>query len=284
MDPCLYDAVLASTKLTSTRKMAVDLDKVSDLLWRTWQCGQTIAELPRDLRLETREEGYSAQALLEQRSPGRVVGWKIAATSKEGQKHINVTGPLAGRIFSERLHGDGAVLSMRGNKMAVAEAEFVFAMAASLVPRRDPYSVDECLVNVGGLYLGIEVPNSRYADYRSVGEANLIADNACAHEFVLGPRVSAAWREADLSAHRVHASVMGYARRYERDGIGANVLGDPRIALTWLVNELSKQGIVLASGQFVTTGTCLVPLEIEAGDSVTVDFGVFGRMNCSFSA
>jgi 2-keto-4-pentenoate hydratase len=264
--------------------MAVDLDKISDLLWCAWQLGQTIAELPRDLRLETREEGYSAQALLEQRSPGHVVGWKIAATSKEGQKHINVTGPLAGRIFSERLHGDGAVLSMHGNHMAVAEAEFVFGMASPLVPRCNPYSVDECLANVGGLYLGIEVPNSRYADYCSVGEANLIADDACAHEFVLGPRVSTEWREADLSAHRVHARVVGYARRYERDGVGANVLGDPRIALTWLVNELSKQSIVLAPGQFVSTGTCLVPLEIEAGDSVSVDFGELGRMSCRFSA
>ena len=79
-------------------------------------------------------------------------------------------------------------------------------------------------------------------------------------------------------------TVTGTARSYERDGIGANVLGDPRIALAWLVNELSQQGMTLRAGQFVTTGTCLVPLEIVAGDSVQVDFGVLGTVSARFTA
>jgi 2-keto-4-pentenoate hydratase len=29
----------------------------------------------------------------------------------------------------------------------------------------------------------------------------------------------------------------------------------------------------------VTTGTCLVPLEIEPGDEVSADFGVLGRVS-----
>lgn len=263
--------------------MAVDLKKASDLLWHTWQHGETLDEIPGELQLTTRKDGYAVQALLERHSSRPVVGWKIAGTSTAGQKHINVTGPLAGRIFYERLHRDGVVISLSGNQMAVAEVEFVFMMANSLVPRRDPYDVEESLAAVSDLYLGIEVPNSRYRDYCAVGEAKIIADNACAHEFVLGQRVAAAWREHDLAAHQVHASVVGQARRYEREGIGANVLGDPRIALTWLVNELSTLNIVLAAGQFVTTGTCLVPLEIEAGDLVSADFGAFGRIGCGFT-
>ena len=63
-----------------------------------------------------------------------------------------------------------------------------------------------------------------------------------------------------------------------RDGIGANVLGDPRTALTWLVNELSALGLTLAAGAVVTTGTCLVPLEIQPGDRVAMDFGPLGRV------
>ena len=41
------------------------------------------------------------------------------------------------------------------------------------------------------------------------------------------------------------------------------MLGDPRVALTWLANELSALGLALKAGQVVTTGTCLVPLEIR---------------------
>jgi 2-keto-4-pentenoate hydratase len=73
----------------------------------------------------------------------------------------------------------------------------------------------------------------------------------------------------------VHGEVVG---KLARDGVGANVLGDPRIALAWLANELSSLGITLRAGQVVTTGTCLVPLEIAPGDQVRMDFGALGQV------
>ena len=260
------------------------IDEAADAFWRAWQFGAAIDHLPADDRPATRVEGYAVQARLDDRSGKPPAGWKIAATSTAGQKHINVSGPLAGRLLAERVHADGATFSMRGNRMAVAEAEFVFRMASDLPPRAETYSVAETLNAVADLYLGIEVPNSRFADFVTAGEAQLIADNACAHEFVLGPRVTAPWRSLDLAGHRVHATVTGTARRYERDGIGANVLGDPRIALAWLANELSQHGMTLRAGQVVTTGTCVVPLEIGVGDQVVADFGVLGVVRAGFQA
>ena len=69
-----------------------------------------------------------------------------------------------------------------------------------------------------------------------VGAAQLIADNACADYFVLGPPAPDGWQSIDLAAHRVTGRVNDGA---PREGVGANVLGDPREALAWLVNELS---------------------------------------------
>lgn len=258
--------------------------EASDLFWHAWQLGAAIEALPASCRPGSRDEGYAVQALLERRSAKPVAGWKIAATSSAGQKHIHVDGPLAGRILHERVQPDGASLSMAGNRMAVAEAEFVFVMARDLRPRGTPFTVVEVMEAVAELHLGIEVPNSRFADFVTAGEAQLIADNACAHEFVLGPRAEVPWRELDLSRHAVHVTVEGPARRDQRDGVGANVLGDPRLALTWLANELSGLGVTLAAGQFVTTGTCVVPLEIEAGDVVAADFGVLGVVSARFVA
>jgi 2-keto-4-pentenoate hydratase len=123
------------------------------------------------------------------------------------------------------------------------------------------------------------VPDSRYDDFTAVGAAQLIADNACAHQFVLGPPAPDAWRSIDLRKHRVVGSVTG---RFEHEGIGANALGDPREALAWLVNELSQLKITLLAGQVITTGTCLVPLPIEPGDRVRCDFGELGTVDVSF--
>lgn len=262
--------------------MSFDARDGAHILWNAWQAGAVIDGLPEDSKPVSRANAYAMQALLAARSSRPPVGWKIAATSVAGQKHINVSGPMAGRLLAERVHRDGATISMAGNHMAVAEPEFVFEMAQSVIPRPEPYSLRDAMASVADLFLGIEVPNSRFATYITAGEAQLIADNACAHEFVLGPRVPIPWRQFDLASHAVHATVQGHTRRYERSGIGANVLGDPRMALTWLLNELSSHGITLAAGQYVTTGTCMVPLEIEAGDEVLADFGELGHVACRF--
>lgn len=255
----------------------------SDLLWRAWQDGRAIDALPPGVRPDSRHAGYAIQARLEDRSAQPPYGWKIAATSEAGQRHIGVSGPLAGRLLAERVHLPGQAFSMVGNRMAVAEPEFAFVMGADLPPRPTPRSVDEVLAAVADLHLAIEVPNSRFADFVRAGEAQLIADNACAHEFLDGPVAAGDWRALDLSRHAVSAQVRGRQRAYARDGVGANVLGDPRRALTWLANELSAQGVTLRAGQVVTTGTCMVPLEIVAGDEVVADFGVLGRVEACFT-
>ncbi len=159
--------------------------------------------------------------------------------------------------------------------MAVAEAEFAFRLARDLEPRPAPYTREEALAAVETLHPAIELPDSRFDDFTLVGEAQLIADNACAHEFVLGPATGYDWRSLDLSRHAVVAAVAG---KHTETGVGERVLGGPVIALTWLANELSALGVTLEAGHVVTTGTCVTPLPIVLGDHVTADFGALGAV------
>ena len=235
--------------------------------------------LPPAFRPATRSEGYLVQALLEGKTQHPLFGWKIAATSKAGQAHINVDGPLAGRLLAERVIPYGEAASIGANQMLVAEPEFAFRMGRDLPPRTRPYDVDEVMAAVAALHLAIEIPDSHYVEFVAAGAAQLIADNACAHEFILGPEAPASWREIDLVSHAVTGTIAG---KMSRTGSGANVLGDPRIGLTWLANELSRLGVTLQVGQVVTTGTCMVPLPISPGDVVTVDYGILGQMTASF--
>ncbi len=251
------------------------LEAAFELLWAKWHEGHRISALPEPLRPRSRTEGYAVQERLERRSAFPLFGWKIAATSKAGQAHIRVDGPLAGRLLRERVRESGARIPFGNNHMRVAEAEFAFCMGTDLRPRETPYQTAEVLEAVATLHPAIEVPDSRFEDFTIVGAPQLIADNACAHYFVLGAAAPGEWRETDLINHRVSAGVVG---KQMRDGCGANVLGDPREALTWLVNELSALNIVLHRGQIVTTGTCLTPLPIEPGDHVVADFGRLGSV------
>jgi 2-keto-4-pentenoate hydratase len=251
----------------------------SQTLHEHWRAGTKILALEDWYRPTNRADAYAIQAAIERYSTTHLFGWKIAATSEAGQKHINVAGPMAGRILAETVIADGGTASMAGNEMRVAEPEFAFRIRVDLPARTTPYSVQQVLDAVDTLHPAIEIPDSRFADFVAAGEAQLIADNACAHLFVLGPATSADWRSMDLIEHRPVITMRG-----ERHvGHGRNVLGDPRVALTWLANELRQLGINLKAGRVVTTGTCHKPLPIQSGDFCAADFGVLGRVAVGFS-
>ena len=250
------------------------------LLWQHRRAGTTLDALPDALRPLDRAAGLAIQAALPAVSGERVVGWKIAATSAAGQAHIGVSGPLPGRILSGFVHALGDRVPLAGNRMRVAEPEFAFRIAVDLPPRAAPRGVDEVLTAVASLHPGFEVPDSRFADFARAGEAQLLADDACCGRFVFGAAAPDTWRTLDLSAHAVQATVSAAdgQPRLQRDGSGQAVLGDPRVALAWLVNALSAQGLTLRAGDWVSTGTCMVPLAIEPGDQVLADYGVLGRL------
>jgi 2-keto-4-pentenoate hydratase len=247
----------------------------AEILWQHWARSEQIDELPHHCRPSNRNEAYAIQAQVAKLSEQQVFGWKIAATSDAGQKHIGVDGPLAGRLLSNRVMDSGNRLPLGQNLMKVAEAEFAFRMRESLPPRADDYSMEEVLGAVSTLHPAIEIPDSRYSDFVNVGAAQLIADNACACWFVLGPPTTADWRKHDLASHVV---TLWNDDKLAADGCGANVLGDPRIALTWIANELRSQNIGLHAGEIVTTGTCVLPQTIAPGDSIRAEFGEFGSV------
>lgn len=255
------------------------LDEAAQMLWRHQVAGTRLAVLPPDARPETRGDGYAIQRRLSSLHRQPVVGWKIAATSVAGQRHIGVDGPLAGSLLAHRIVESGATISLEHNTMRVAEAEFAFRFDRPLPPRERPYERDEVLVAVGSLQPTIEIPDSRYDDFLVAGTAQLIADNACAWWLVVGSDAPDGWRELDLATHRVTAELNG---QRAAEGVGANVLDDPRAALTWLVNELRVFGEGVRAGDLVTTGTCIAPVAITPGDRFSADFGVLGHLDVAF--
>src|SRR6185295_4645051 len=95
----------------------------SQTLHDHWRAGTKLSALDDWYRPTNRAEGYAIQAAIERYSTTHLFGWKIAATSEAGQKHINVAGPMAGRILAETVLPNGGTAWMRGNVMWVAEPE-----------------------------------------------------------------------------------------------------------------------------------------------------------------
>jgi len=253
-----------------------DIERAAELIREYWSSGDAIDYIKSDLWPDTPEEGYAIQAKLAELRKETIVGWKIAATAEAGRKHINVDRPLAGRMYESIVREDGAKCSFAKNRMAVAEAEFAFTMGQDLSPRDEAYTEDEVAQAIGSLHPGLELPDSRFEDFTIPGTAGLIADNACARHFVLGPATAESFNAADL---KDHASQLIINDEVVTEGTGADALGGPLTALTWLVNTLSEQGITLAAGEFVTTGVTGQPSPIKVNDRVVCDLGIFGSVS-----
>lgn len=256
------------------------IEDAAAILWKNWSEGTRIPALPDRCRPVDRAQGYAIQAAIAKRSGQPVAGWKIAATSTAGQAHIGVDGPIAGRLLSARVLPDRAQVSLAGTQMSVAEAEFAFRVASPLPNRERAYSIGEVLDAMESLHPAIEIPDSRYEDFVKVGATQLIADNACACWFVLGEPVKTDWRARKLAEHIVSAYRNGALAGH---GNGANVLGDPLTALTWIANELRVYAGGLRAGEIVTTGTCVVPFAIAPGDHIKADFGAFGSVHAALA-
>ncbi|WP_370947493.1 2-keto-4-pentenoate hydratase [Amycolatopsis sp. cg5] len=251
-------------------------DRAAALLWEAWQAGNRLEALPEDVRPADAAQAMAVQDKLAE-LVGPHYGWKIAATTPLGQAHIGVDGPFPGRLFTRFRHDEGEPVPADSLTMAVAEAEFAFRMREDLVPGKE-YGLDEVLDAVDSMFLALEMPDSRYFEYAKVGLVHLLADAACSSRFVVGRDVPG-WRDVDLPSQEVVLRLDGaeFAR-----GTGAQVLGDPRVALHWLVGDLHRYGHPLRAGDVVTTGTATKPCPTAPGAHVVADFGDLGKVEASF--
>ena len=110
-----------------------ETQKAATLIWEKWDADELLDELPEDCRPQTELEAHGIQSVFPRVSGQPQAGWKIAATSKAGQRHIKVDGPLAGVLLRGRIQENGAECSLNANAMGVIEAEFAFRFG-ELVP------------------------------------------------------------------------------------------------------------------------------------------------------
>lgn len=259
------------------------VDKSSaELLFEARTRHARLAELPEAVSPKTPEEAYACQdelvRKLIQHYGGHGIGYKIACTNVTAQRQLNVDGPFYGRMMSAFCFDTPARIDASQFFMRVVEAEFAFRMGKDLPTRSTPYQRNEVADAVEGVLPGIEIVDSRFDDWTTIGVKSLIADNACHAAWVRG-RLVTDWRGLDLAAHTVRLTVNG---SLHREGSGRAVLGHPLNALTWVANRLSSHGLGLQAGQYVTTGVTMEVYMGQPGDRIRGDFGSLGVVDLDF--
>jgi len=236
-----------------------------------------IDDLPAGCRPESAEAGYRIQDALIARSGERPVGYKIGATSERAQRYLGISEPFYGQVLARDLFESPAELDLRRFPFVMVEPEFAFRMGRTLAPRAEPFHRDEVAEAVATLYPAVEIVTSVWTNWTARGGPALIADNGVNGALILGTGV-ADWQGIDLAEHLVSLQVHG---RHEGNGSGANCLGHPLNALTWLANELAARGRDLAAGEIVTTGVVTPFVTLDGPAEVLADYGAIGRVQLS---
>jgi 2-keto-4-pentenoate hydratase len=232
--------------------------------------------LPPEVAPTSVGEAYDAQeALRELWTPlyGRVVGLKIATTTKVMQRLMGIDHPCSGMIYERRVHHSPTRLKLGDYMNLMIECELAVKLLRSLPRAERPYSVEDVRAAVDQAMPAFELIEDRRAHYKSTNALSLIADNAWNGGIVLGPAVQVP-ALLELNGLEGRLAINGALR-------GAGCTDDPMGALAWLANLAVERDRPLEAGMVVMTGSVIPTSPIAAGERFVFEIEGLGRTELS---
>lgn len=236
------------------------------------EAGVAGPRLPAACRPQTQGQAFAvqqrtAQLLRETRRDG-IGAWKSALPSPEKTVVAPIyasTVALAGRLSAS-------------TQVVRIEPEIAFELTRDLPARAEPYSPAEIDAAIGGARLALEVLGCRYAAPEHASLPELLADHMFNAGLVLGPRIASP--DAAPASMTITLSVDG-AEVEQHPGIHPN--GHAKAGLYWLANFLREQGLALAAGQHVITGSYAGYLDVPANRDLELAYGDLGVLKLRFA-
>jgi 2-keto-4-pentenoate hydratase len=228
-------------------------------------------------------DGVGAYAVQERttahwlRQGRRVVGRKIALSSKAVQRQMGVDTPTYGALFADMCVAEGVDIAFGDLWQPRVETEIALVLDRPL--DRDRHTVLDMIGAVAYALPAFEVVGSRIAGW-DVKLSDFVADNSAASMIVLGsrPRTLA---EFDIVNCR-----MKTVRRGElvSSGDGRACCGNPLNALVWLADTLVAHGRPLQAGDVVMTGSLGPMVPVAPDDIFEAEIEGLGRLGIRFAA
>ncbi len=220
--------------------------------------------------LPDRSAVYAIQDGVAQAS-GPVAGWKVGARTPTAEP--NPAPLLAGALVPSPGRFDGKAMHMIG-----VEVEISFHIVRDIVPRAAPVGRDEALAAVGDAFVGMEVVDTRLANFQQVDPEWLLADNQMNQALVVGGSITN-WKGLDWANLQVRLVVDGETIVDQKGGLGAV---DPVRPLAWMIDHAVRRRGGIARGQAITTGSWTGLRYFPPGTRARGEFVGLGAVEASF--
>lgn len=205
------------------------------------------------------------------RATGPVAGWKVGARTPTAQP--NPAPLLAGALVASPARFDGKAMHMIG-----VEIEISFHIVRDIAPREAAVDREEALAAVGDAFVGMEVVDTRLANFKQVDPEWLLADNQMNHALVVGDSVKD-WARLDWPDLQVRLVIDGETVVEQRGGLGAV---DPVRPLVWMIDHAVRRRGGIRRGQAITTGSWTGLRYFPPGTRARGEFAGLGAVEAAF--
>ena len=162
--------------------------------------------------------------------------------------------------------------------MIGVEVEISFHIVRDIPARASVVEREEALAAVGYAFVGMEIVDTRLADFKNADPDWLLADNQMNHALVMGDRVRD-WKALDWPKLQVRLVIDGQTVVDQQGGLGAV---DPVRPLIWMIDHAVRRRGGIRAGQAITTGSWTGLLYFPAGSHARGEFLGLGAVEASF--
>jgi 2-keto-4-pentenoate hydratase len=254
-------------------------DRSADWIAQRRLLGQSVSDMPAELKPSSEEDGYAVQAaVLERLSAagwGPSAGFKVGITTPQMQAALGLHAPVGGELLARGCSAPGATIPFGAYTRLGIECEMAFVLQRPLGGPGMTVDARAAADAVASLHVAIELVDDRYGGaYSAFGIPAIVADNAFHAGFVLGDAVPD-WRALDLAVLRGVTRADGVVKH---TGAGADVLGHPLNSLAWMANCRGRLGKRIDAGAVVLTGSLPVVYWASPGERVEIEIEQLGAL------
>lgn len=201
---------------------------------------------------------------------GAPIGYKAGLTSAAVQKRFNHGSPVRGTLYPSMLLANGASVEAGFGARPVFEADLLVRVSDAAINQAT--TPEQVLAAIDQVIPFIELADLMVAAPPKLNGAAISAINVGARLGVQGAPIAVERSAAFADALKSMQVVMRCDGAELARAPGAAILGHPLNAVTWLVQDLAKEGIALKPGDLLSLGSFSAPKPPKPGLAVEVEY------------
>lgn len=226
----------------------------------------------------TAEDAYDIQLRNVKRylGDGEVIsGKKIGLTSKPMQELFGIDEPDYGHLYASTEVPNGGTIDLNALNKPKVEGEIAFVLENDLAG--PGVTVEDVYKATGYVCASIEIVDTRFIDWK-IKLADTISDNGSSVLYLLGDKKL---KLDGLSLPEIEMTLYKNGEIINK-GTGADVLGNPAVAVAWLANKLHEFDVQLNKGDVILSGAITAAPEAFSGDVFECVFSDMGSVKVQF--